>query len=144
MLFASCLCLHGCTQGKQSFLVIQFCLVNDLNLTHLRDTLATIAHAERMKFIDDSAIVKENMKDLGTAQRAPTISLRVEQGDGLGLTATNVGLPGYQVAIGFTAGADKNLSRTFADRVVQELKKNWDIKTVPSGRGAFPLSDCPA
>ena len=70
------------------------------------------------------------------------INIGSEGGDGLGLMAGNVGLPGYQVAIGFSEGRDPAAARQLAARTVQRLKVRWTVKTVPEGHGALPLKNC--
>ena len=58
-----------------------------------------------------------------------------------GLTAANIGLPGYQVAIGFSDGPD---AQAFAKRVIDRLKMQWRVETIPSDKGALPLKSCGA
>ena len=80
--------------------------------------------------------------DAGTSQRDPIILLRIERGNGAGLTATNLGLPGYQVGVGFTEGDDALWAHGFANRVLDRLKSKWHIEYVPAKEGAFPLRGC--
>ena len=75
-------------------------------------------------------------------QSGPFINMGVEGEDGMGLTAGNLSLPGYQVAVGFGDGSDPVRARAFAERVVNRLKTRWDVETVPAGEGAFPLKAC--
>lgn len=53
----------------------------------------------------------------------------------------NLGLPAYQVALGFSGEPPED--RRFADIVVKQLGARWQIETVPAGKGAFPMKSCP-
>jgi len=131
------LALCSCAPGKSSFLIVQLCLENKEGLKDFTERLRWIARSEQMEFVDDSSYVRRELDQAG-----PIIHLEVDRGDGLGLTATNMGLPGYQVGIGFTEGANPPEGHAFAKRVVDQLKTRWQVLTVPTGRGAFPLKNC--
>jgi hypothetical protein len=68
----------------------------------------------------------------------------VEANDGLGLSAGNIGLNKFDVALGITEGSRPVDARRFADVVVKELQQRWIVKTLPPRTGAFPDPTCVA
>jgi hypothetical protein len=97
-----------------------------------------------MSFIDGNASAERDLKAMGvkTDPSAPVINLGVERKDGMGLTAGNLGLPNYQVALGFSEGSDSAEAHRFADTVVRKVSEHWHVVVVPAGRGALPLVTC--
>ncbi len=53
----------------------------------------------------------------------------------------NLGLPTYQVALGFSGESSED--RQFAEKLVKQLSAHWHVETLPAGEGAFPIKDCP-
>ncbi|TBR36723.1 hypothetical protein EYV96_12455 [Dyella terrae] len=105
-------------------------------------TMKEIAHSEKMSFVDRS---KETQADLVRLKKDPgyrLINIGVEREDGVGLSAGNLGLSQYEVAIGFSEGSNPAQAHQFADLVVETLKRKWDIHVVPSDRGALPMKGC--
>jgi hypothetical protein len=144
VLIALIFALFGCTQGKRGFLIVQLCLNDEKNLAQFTQTLWSIAKSEGMTFIDSSATTEQNLKTIGAAidPSAPVINVGVERKDGLGLTAGNMGLPNYQVALGFSAGSNPAEAHKFAETVIKTLESRWHVEVVPPGRGALPLTNC--
>jgi hypothetical protein len=135
--------LVGCTQGKRPFLVVQLCFRDDQELSEFTRFLQSVAHSERMTYIDNSGPTEGDLAVFNAPGRlAPVINLGLEGPDGVGLGAGNVGLPRYQVAVGFSAGSRPTEARRFADTVVQQFKARWHVETVPEGRGALPIPNC--
>ena len=66
----------------------------------------------------------------------------VEYKGGMGLTAANLGLPNYQVVVGFSDGPNPVEAHRFADLVIKALEEKWRVEIVPDGRGALPLTNC--
>jgi len=96
-----------------------------------------------MTLVDGSSYTKKDLEMIGALRQAgPIIHIEVEREDTLGLTATNLGLPGYQIVIGFSEDPNPTEARAFAKRVVDLLKTQWQVETVPSGKGALPLKSC--
>jgi hypothetical protein len=139
--------LAGCTPGKHPFLMIQICLGDADNLAAFTREMQAIAKNENMKFIDGS---DETTADLAVIDakggahdpNGPVIHMAVERGDSMGMSAGNLGLPGYQVALGFSEGSNPNEARMFVKRVVGRLAERWRVETVPPGRGAQPMENC--
>jgi len=50
-------------------------------------------------------------------------------------------LPPYQVAIGFTEGAEPNKARRLSDRLIKALSQRWRLETVPPP-GVMPMKSC--
>jgi hypothetical protein len=71
-----------------------------------------------------------------------SIDVRVMRSDGMAIGATNLGLPGYQVAMGFSAGSNATEAQEFANRTLLRIRQRWLVKSVPAGAGAKPMADC--
>lgn len=141
------LLLQGCARKQESFLTIQMCLVDRQGVTLFLDTMRAIAKAENLTFIDGSAKTGTALKTMGADKHlkqdpARTIHVGIEGGAGMGVTAGNLGLPVYQVALGFTEGSDAVKAHRLADRVMQALSQHWHIETVPAEKGALPMESC--
>ncbi len=139
------LLVQSCTQ--QSFLQVQLCLKDRDGVTAFIGELRAIAQARHMTFIDGSAQTARELRDVGhpgdeRTSGSPVINVGVEAQDGMGLTAGNLGLPGYQVALGFTAGRDRERAQAFATTVLDRLEHRWRVERVPLNRGVQAMGDC--
>ena len=147
VLIAIALIATGCSQGKRPFLMVQLCLAGDSDLRLLESELRAIADEDHSQFVDSSGSTKRSLESIGhsNAERtlgSPVVSWDINRKDGSGVGIGNLSLPGYQIALGFSAKADPSESKRFADTVVQRLKTHWQVYVVPDDRGALPLSNC--
>jgi hypothetical protein len=100
------LMLWACTGGKEGpFLIVQLCVQNKGGVAQLINELKAVAESRKMTFADNRAATLRDLENVGYAGReradgSPVINVDVERDDGLGVGALNVGLPGYQVALG--------------------------------------------
>lgn len=138
----------GCGSGGHSFLTVQGCLIDQRGTADFENRLRAIALDEHMSFLDDSAEVARQLKDSGYAGNERTngtsvLQIYLRRDDGVGLTATNIGLPGFEVALGFADGSDPRQARAFANRVLENIGASWMLETVPTGMGAMPRGGCP-
>ena len=123
------------------------CLSNEQGALQFVDEMKSIAAAENFDFVDNSRNTERELKVVDYAGTERTegsrvINVGVLRKDGLGLGAGNLGLPGYQVAIGFSEGSNAAEAHDFADRVLARLRQRWQIEAVPSGSGAKPMLGC--
>lgn len=138
--------LTGCWgEGEHPFLLVQFCLTESAGPDELRSVLSQIAERESIKVTDRSADSEAELKAMNSlspdVQRSfPLLNMSM-RGNGIGLGASNLGLPANQVVVGF--GGDTGANRAFAKRTLQRLRQTWTLVRVPDGRGAFPLKTCP-
>ena len=136
----------GCHEGKRPFRIVQLCLGDRQNLVQFTNILRSVAQLEGMAFIDGSDSTEQDLKAMGHKidPATPTINLGVERKDGMGLTAGNLGLPHYQVALGFSEGSSTSDAKRFADMVVGKLEEHWHVEFVPdpAKAGAAPLKNC--
>jgi len=100
-----------------------------------------------MEFFENGTQVAQELPKLGYAGReredgSPLINASVMQADGMGVTVGNIGLPGYQVSLGFSEGSNFGDARKFADMMVGRLRERWVVDVVPEGHGAIPLARC--
>jgi hypothetical protein len=147
-LVAVSLLLTGCAPGKRPFLMVQMCLSNEQGVEEFIDELRSIAAADKLEFIDNSSNAERGLNETGYVGNERTggsrvMDIRVVRRDGMGIGATNVGLPGYQVAMGFAEGGSTAVeAQDFAKRVLSRLKKRWSVELVPTGAGAGPMAAC--
>lgn len=140
--------LCGCAPGKHSFLIAQTCLNDERGVEEFVREMRAIAISEHMEFLDASNEVALQLKNAGHPGQERThgsrvLDISVQRSDGVGVTAVNHGLPGFEVALGFSEGSDAGIAHAFADRVVARLGSQWKLQTVPNGMGAKPRGDCP-
>jgi hypothetical protein len=141
------LSLQGCYKSQEAFLQIQTCVVDQSGVTKLIALMRNIARDENLRFVDNSANVRRELKAIdadNTIERntASTIDLHIEGKRGLGVSAGNLGLPPYQIVLGFTEGTDRAKAHRLAKRLVSELSNNWHVEVVPQGKGTFPMKSC--
>lgn len=143
--------IAACTTAQGNNRIIQFCLYDTAGVDDLRSVLGSFADAQSMTFIDNSAQTQADLQQIGPnsgplPEGEPLINMGINGPGGLGVTAGNLGLPGYQVALGFTEGGDATKGKEFADALVRELDQRWELVEVrnPDSRGAFPLQNCGA
>lgn len=147
MLVTVALLLTGCAPGKHPFLMVQMCLSNQQGVEDFVEELKSVASAEKLEFVDNSSNAQQELKAVGYSGRERTdgsrvIDVRVMRNDGMAIGATNVGLPGFQMAMGFSEGSSAVEARNFANRTLARFRKHWSIESVPSGTGAKPMADC--
>jgi hypothetical protein len=139
--------LGGCSRAQESFLSVQTCVADQQGVAELKDMMRSTAQSEGLQFIDNSAQQASALKDVGADKAlkrdvSRAIDVHIEGKDGLGVTAGNLGLPPYQVALGFTEGADPAKAHRLSDRLVQTLSQRWHVEVVPAGEGAMPMKTC--
>jgi hypothetical protein len=135
--------LVGCTQGKRPFLIVQLCFKDDQELADFTRLVESIAYSEGMVYVDNSGPTERGLAALNAPGRlAPVINIGVHDDDGVGLGVGNLGLPKWQVAVGFSEGSKPAEARRFADAVAGQLRARWHVEAVPEGRGALPIQNC--
>jgi hypothetical protein len=138
--------LSGCAGREGSFLTVQLCLKDDRGVSDFFSSMRQIAAENEMKFLDKSEETRADFDAIEKAggprrPRGPVIQLTVQNARGVGVTATNLGLPPYQVALGFFADRDAPGGRQFASSTIRQLSTRW-LYRVPNERGALPLPGC--
>ena len=109
--------------------------------------MRTVAQSENLQFIDNSAQQGSDLKAMGADKLLKhdasfAIDLHIEGKGGMGVTAGNLGLPPYQVALGFTEGSDAAKAHKLSDQLTRELSQRWHVESVPQGMGALPMKSC--
>lgn len=137
----------ACSEGKRPFLMAQICVQNENGLEKFVDELRHVARFEGMTFTDNSARTQaelEKAKHSATQLRTNdgAINMAVEGEGGLGMTAGNLGLPRYQMVMGFSAGMDRLASEKFANKVIEALSSHWIVERLDSSQGAKPMKEC--
>jgi hypothetical protein len=136
----------GCGSGKPPFLMAQVCLRNAEDLAAFTREMQVIAQSEGKQLIDRSAATQKEFDTIGHpvegARTRPVINMGILLGDGVGLTVGNLGLPGYQVAVGFSEGSKPTDAHRFADAVINGLAQRWRVESVPAGTGAKGMENC--
>jgi hypothetical protein len=123
------------------------CVVDDPGVAALKGLMRATAATEHLQFIDNGAQEGSDLKATGADKllkrdASLAIDLHIEGKGGLGATAGNLGLPPYQVALGFTAGSDAAKAHQLAARLIRALSQRWKVETIPAGKGAMPMKSC--
>jgi hypothetical protein len=135
--------LCSCTPGQKPFLIVQICLGDEQSLASFIAIVESISQLENMNVIDGSAKAKTDLEQLRALhQPDPIIQINVVGKNGVAMGIDNIGLPGYQLALGFSEGSDPAAAHMFATKVIDSVKYNWPVVYVPSGQGALPLKTC--
>lgn len=135
---------QGRAASGRPFLVVQLCLRNERNMALFIDAIKSAAQSEHIGYGDRSEVTQKEMTALGISPKYKVINIGWAGTEGVGWSASNIGLSAYQVTVAFwvSGAADPAAAHRFADDVVGALKKNWQVYDVPRGRGAVPLKDC--
>lgn len=141
------LILQGCSKMQEPFLMVQMCIVDQTGVAQLKGVMRSIAKLEDLTYIDNSAQQGANLKTMGADKllkqdAALAIDVYLKGKGGMWVSAGNLGLPPYQIALGFTEGTDAAKAHRLSDRLVKALAQLWHIETVPQGKGALPMKTC--
>lgn len=136
--------LYGCEDGKEGpLLSAQICVRDKNGMKLMFEELQAIASAKHMQYVDNSTKTQRDLRAVGYAHLVdPVVNISVERADGLGVGATNVGLPTFQIALGFTEGSNPEESRDFADGVIRRLEVHWHVERMPANLGVTPDNNC--
>jgi hypothetical protein len=123
------------------------CVVNDRGVAELKTLMRAAAASENLQFIDNSANAASDLKEIGADKllhrdASLAIDVHIEGEHGLGATAANLGLPPYQVSLGFTEGRDPAKAHRLSKQLIEALSKHWRVEAIPSGKGAMPMKSC--
>jgi hypothetical protein len=138
---------EGCSPAQTPFRTVQICVADQQGVAKLKGLMREAAASERLQFIDNSVHQGNALKHIGAdklLKRDASLALdvHIEGNSGMGVTAGNLGLPPYQVALGFTEGADAAKAHRLSARLIQALSKNWHVETIPVDKGAIPMKSC--
>jgi len=141
--------LSSCGKAQESFLTIQLCLKNEQGVTTFKEIMQSIAKTQKMRYVDASEATQRDINTIGATgpkmhSGGGLIFVGVEASDGMGLSAGNVGLNTFDVALGITEGSRPADAHRFADVVMKELQQRWVVKTLTPRTGAFPDPTCVA
>jgi hypothetical protein len=139
--------LSACSSGTHGFRVAKICVTNKEDALRLVHEMKQIANEEKMEFLDGSAATARGAEiigyaDPGRADGSVTIHIAVERIDGMGVTVANFGLPGYQMAIGFSEGSNRSEGTRFADKVIDRLSRLGRLEELPFGSSVMPDPKC--
>lgn len=137
----------GCAKRDETFLTVQMCVEDEDGIMRLKAMMRDAAEAENLHFVDSSARTGDNLKAMGADEvlgrdAASAINIGIRGEGGTFVMGGNLGLPPYQIALGFGTGSEPGKGHQLAQRLVPLLSDEWDVKTVPKGQGVFPMSSC--
>lgn len=146
-MFAAVVALIGCARAQEAFLTVQMCVDDQRGVADLKNVMRTVAQSEGLQFIDNSPQHGADLKNIGGDKAlgrdsAYSIDFHIEGESGLGATATNLGLPPYQVGLGFTEGNDPAKARKLANELNRALSQRWDVQKVTLAKGILPMENC--
>lgn len=138
---------QGCSRPQEAFQQVQLCVADQQGVRDLKRIMQSVAQSENLKFIDNSLQQGSDLHEIGAdklmgrnADRA--IDVHIEGAEGMGVTAGNLGLPEYQVALGFTEGANPSKAHRLSDQLIKALSRRWHVEVLPLGTGAMPMKSC--
>lgn len=139
--------LTGCTQGERPFLQVVVCLPAPQDRAAFIQVIQAVGVANHMAYLDRSADTEAELKATDhvlskLGQNSPVMNLGLLEGDGVGLSAGNLGLPDHQFAVGFSEGSNPAKAHRLAEDVVSKLKQKWHVEVVPQGQGARSMRSC--
>ena len=128
--------------------MIQLCVKDDRGVADFMNAMRAIAASEHMTLVDGGAQAQRDLKTTGAkfaklATPGSVINFGIDRGKHSIVMGGNLGLPTYQVAMGFSGAEDPEEMKRFADVVVKRLAMLWPVQMVPDGTGAFPMKTCP-
>lgn len=146
-LCAGIILLSACAKRGETFLTVQMCVHDEGGVTQLKKLMQDAAQAENLQFVDGSRETGKNLEVMGAdkaLKRDPSLAINVGiKGDGgIYVMGGNLGLPSYQVALGFGTGSDPEKAHRLSERLVRLLSAEWDVETVPQEKGVFPMDGC--
>jgi len=123
------------------------CLQSPSDVDQFLAELRRLSVSEGLNAVDASTSTAKKLDIMGAGdlvknRAGKVVDVLLRRQDGLGVAATNIGLPGYQVAMGFSAGVDTNAASLFADRIVGVIGKRWRVEVASGEAGAKGLSNC--
>lgn len=136
LIAASTLGLSGCSQGQTSFLVAQVCLRNQQDVNQFVSLMHRVATANRMTFVDISSQSQDSLSRIDPEQakieaRRPAVNIGTIGNRGFGFSAENLGLPGYEIVMGFTSEGDDKGAREFASSAISLIRRTWVVESRP-------------
>lgn len=134
--------IANCSQGQKPAETVEICLKNRDGVALFLAEMQNLANSNQMTFIDNSARTGRELAMQGQRQQVPVINISLEGQNGMGVTAGNLGLSRYQVALGFSHGREPEEGRRFTVELIQVLSQHWTIVRVPHGQGVLPSDDC--
>jgi hypothetical protein len=138
---------QSCAGPQEAFQLVQLCVADERGVLELKRIMRAVAQSENLQFIDNSAQQGKSLKAMGADKAlgrdaSRGIDVHIEGENGLGVTAGNLGLPEYQVALGFTEGTNPSMARALSNELINALSKRWRVEVVPLGKGAMPMKAC--
>ena len=102
-----------------------------------------------MLFIDGSAKTAQNLRLMGADKAlkidsGKSINVAIVSDDTVVVMGGNLGLPAYQVALGFGAGSDPARAHSLSRRLIKAFSQRWQVEAIPVGQGVQPMKTCPA
>ncbi|MEO8306973.1 MAG: hypothetical protein ABI616_02910 [Pseudomonadota bacterium] len=127
--------------------MVQLCLNDEEGVAAFKQILQDIAIEQGMRYMDGSGEAMRGLRAVNATgehmhSSGGLVHVAIEGDDGLGLSAGNLGLNLYDMAIGFSHEPSDEVASHLSDLVVAKLKERWAVKTVPAGKGAFPDPAC--
>lgn len=146
-LVSTLLLIGGCSRSERPFLIAQVCLHNEGEVDRFVALMRKVAQSNGLEFVDTSSRSQEGLSRIDSAQarieaRRRAVNIGTLGGRGFGFGAGNLGLPGYQVAIGFTAGDNAQEAHKFAAETVRLLRLSWHVETQSGETGVHGMASC--
>jgi hypothetical protein len=137
----------GCHKSERPFVIAQVCLQSIEDKEDFIALLREAAQSEGMTFKNSSAKTVTELDAISKITPHYTVSSKIINigligSDGFGATASNIGMPDNQIAVGFSKGKRPKQARLFSRTLVARIEKRWKVELISGEYGARGMSDC--
>ena len=144
---ATCVLITGCHSGKRPFALARVCLPTQQDVPALVNELRRLGQAQHMEFFDRTSATKSERQALRKPSVYPrkddfVLNVGILRRDGMGVTTSELGGPGFQVGLGFSEGANPTEARQFEETTISKLRQRWVVDVQSGEIGLEPLARC--
>jgi hypothetical protein len=145
--FLLAISISGCAQGEPPIAIARVCLPQLSDVSQFKLLVRQWAKSSRLEYFDRSEDTKKELQAIGNPSpnhRSDGFILNIGSvgSDGLGVTASELGGQGYQVALGFSSGRNKSDTQRFIDAAISDLKRRWIVNLLNGKSGVEPMASC--
>lgn len=137
----------ACDRGKRPFALARVCLPTQRDVPAFLNEIRHLGAAEHMEFFDRTSATKAEREALNKPSVFPrndgfVLNVGVLRRDGMGVTTSELGGPGFQVGLGFSEGSNPAEARRFEQAIISKLRQRWYVEVQSGDTGLQPLARC--
>jgi hypothetical protein len=139
--------LNGCSEGRRPVAMARVCLPKLDDVSQFKTVIQQLGQSYGLEYFDRSDETKKEIQAIGIPNAFPqsngfVLNLGALRSDGMGVTAGQLGGPGYQVGLGFSAGRSQAETQRFIDAAISDLKRHWVVDVSSGELGVQPMATC--